>query len=64
LYNDHKLKTAVLEAANVIRVKVSFIMYRMGCGAARLLAQAHAGIREWFDIGRPAFRQMDFFMLL
>ena len=57
------LRQAIIKQANALRENVSFIFYRLGLGVLRLLAHAYSGIREWFSIGRPKFRQLNFFRL-
>ena len=59
------LRRAVLYAAKSLKKEedVSFLLYRMGLGVSRILAHAYTGIREWFHIGRPLFRQLSFPLL-
>ena len=59
------LRMAVLCSANAQKEeeKVSFLLYRIGLGVCRILAQAYTGIREWFHIGRLKFHQLEFPLL-
>ena len=59
------LRMAVLCAANSQKKeeKVSFLLYRIGLGVCRILAKAHAGIRDWFHIGRSKYQQLEFPLL-
>ena len=57
--DDSALKAGILRKANPQREHVSFVMYRFGLGVFRLLACAHTGIRDWFHIGRPKYRQLE-----
>ena len=59
------LRMAVLFEAKSLKEegKVSFLLYRIGLGVCRILAQARTGIREWFHIGRLRFRQLAFQLL-
>ena len=59
------LRMAVLCSANSQKEeeKVSFLLYRIGLGVCRILAQACTGIREWFHIGRSKFHQLEFPLL-
>lgn len=54
------LKQAILRHAHPQREKVAFVLYRLGLGVIRVLGHAYTGIRDWFHIGRPAFRQLEF----
>ena len=59
------LRMSVLCSANPQKEeeKVSFLLYRIGLGVCRILAQAYTGIREWFHIGRLKFHQLEFPLL-
>ena len=57
------LRQAIIRQANALRQNVSFLLYRIGLGVSRLIAHAWRGIRQWFRIGRPKFRQLNFFRL-
>lgn len=59
------LRMAVVCSANALKDEedVSFLLYRIGLGVCRILAQACAGIRGWFHIGRSRYRQIEFPLL-
>jgi hypothetical protein len=54
------LKAAVIEKADPIREKVRFHYYRIAKGIAGLLAYAREGVRLWFKVSRPKWRQLCF----
>ena len=60
-----KLRSAVMRQANGQRkeLDIAFLLYRLGLGVIRILARACTGIREWFHIGRPKYRQLSFPLL-
>lgn len=60
-----RLRSAVMREANGQRNEddIAFLLYRIGLGVIRILARARAGIRKWFHIGRPKYRQLSFLML-
>ena len=59
------LRMAIARVARALKNEedISFILYRFGLGVFRILAQAREGIRRWFHIGRPKFRQLSFPLL-
>ena len=63
--NTSRLRRAVTREANGQKQehKISFLLYRMGLGIQRILARAQTGIRAWFRIGRPKYRQLSFPLL-
>ena len=63
--NSSILRMAVTCAAKALKDEkdISFTLYRFGLGVFRLLAQAREGIRKWFHIGRPKYRQLTFPLL-
>lgn len=52
------LKTAITQAANPLKEKISFFYYRLAKGIAGILSYAKEGIRLWFRTKRPAYRQL------
>lgn len=59
------LRMAIARVARSLKNEedISFVLYRFGLGVFRILAQAREGIRRWFHIGRPKFRQLSFPLL-
>lgn len=57
---SNTLKAAVIERADPIRKKVRFHYYRIAKGIAGLLTYAREGVRLWFKISRPKWRQLCF----
>ncbi|MGI6725882.1 MAG: transposase [Christensenellales bacterium] len=60
-----KLRSAVMREANGQRNEhdIAFLLYRIGLGVIRILGRANTGIRKWFHIGRPKYRQLSFPLL-
>lgn len=58
------LKTAILNKANALRQKVSFLLYRFAKGIAGILSYAKSGVRDWFDPPRPRFKQLSFNLII
>jgi len=60
-----RLRAAVMKQANAQKKEhqVLFLLYRIGLGFQRILAQARTGIRAWFHIGRPKHIQLSFPLL-
>lgn len=54
------LKAQVIKTANPIRVKVYFLYYRLAKGISDILSYAKEGVRLWFKIKRPRYRQLSF----
>lgn len=58
------LKAAILNHANALRQKVSFLFYRLAKGIAGILTYAKCGVRDWFGPPRPRFRQLSFNLII
>ena len=60
-----KLRTALMRSANAQKPEkdISFLLYRIGLGVTRILRNTKAGIRDWFHIGRPKYKQLSFPLL-
>jgi hypothetical protein len=58
------LKAAILNKANALRQKVTFLLYRFAKGIAGLLSYAKSGVRDWFGPPRPRFRQLSFNLII
>jgi len=54
------LRGATIARAQALKARVSFLLYRLGLGVFRILAQAHTGIREWGIRRKSAFVQLEF----
>lgn len=57
---SNALKVAVIETADPIKAKVRFHYYRIAKGIAGILSYAREGIRLWFKVSRPRWRQLCF----
>lgn len=53
-----RLKMSVLRKANALKNTVCFHFYRLAKGIASILEFAAVGIRSWFKVKRPKYRQM------
>lgn len=58
------LNAAILNKANALRQKVSFLFYRFAKGIAGILSYAKSGVRDWFEPPRPRFRQLSFNLII
>lgn len=52
------LKVVSIQTANPIKENISFCYYRLAKGISGILSYAKEGIRRWFRIKRPAYRQL------
>ncbi len=52
------LKVCIIQRADPIKEKVHFCYYRLVKGISGILSYAKEGIRLWFRIKRPAYRQL------
>ena len=52
------LKVAVIKTADSITERISFCYYRLAKGISGIMSYAKEGIRLWFRIKRPAYRQL------
>ncbi len=53
------LFTAIIKTADPIKSKVNFKYYRIAKGVKGILVYAREGIRSWFKILRPKYRQLN-----
>ena len=58
--DTNAIKVAVIQAASPIKEKVRFQYYRFAKGIAAILAYAREGVRLWFKIKHPKYRQLSF----
>lgn len=52
------LKVLIIQKADPIKKKVYFCYYRLAKGISGILSYAKEGVRLWFRIKRPAYRQL------
>ena len=53
-----RLKISILKKANALKDEVCFTFYRLAKGIAGILDFAAVGIRGWFKVKRPKYRQL------
>ena len=59
-----RLKISILKKANALKDKVCFTFYRLAKGIASILDFAAVGIRDWFKVKRPKYRQLTLYELI
>ena len=58
------LKVMILEKANLLRKKVSFNYYRLAKGISGIIGAATVGIKDWFKVLKPKYRQLTLYDLI
>ena len=52
------LKVSIIKTADPVKEKVHFCYYRLAKGISGILSYAKEGVRLWFRIKRPVYRQL------
>ena len=55
---SNALKVAIIKTADPVKEKVFFCYYRPAKGISGILSYAKEGVRLWFQMKRPAYRQL------